>query len=270
MKVSLRPHAWAPHQLGLALLASACAHAFLLAAVLRPSTQIDTPKISQQRGSALTVVSLLNRPNIPKPSSRVKALPVLPPKPKKPPVVVANAQVIVPKAILVAPQKPDSPSPPPPAVAEPAATPPPAPQPTPPVRLGAQFANLFAPIVNQPLGRAHWGSFNRPAPPPQPDPAQMRQQAQVALSSSLVQRLEGLRASRLAQNQPIDCLLKVDSDRREGQLTCQDASDAAQVWGALQGLLHAPDETQTPHNADAFCLRLNPAQTMVQTCPTDP
>lgn len=255
--------AMASHRLGLALLASACAHAILLGLALRSVPESGGMAVSQRKG-ALTVLSMGTSRS---PASR-------PARPAPAPVATANTAQHRPAIHAPTPLRTPLPSPEPPPVPEnvepvkpldaiSAKAPPSEAPPAAPVPISAQppsgsaFTSLFAPILSQPLGRGRWGAPPRHMPPP--DPMQLRQQAWLALTTDLRQRLEGL--------PHVTCDIQFDADSREGEVQCASPEDTAQVWALLQGLLR-PGSAR-PIGASALCLHLGSGQTLMQTCPTD-
>lgn len=246
--MKVRP-AMASHRLGLALLASACAHAILLGLALRSVPESGGTVASQRKG-ALTVLSMgtrrapVSRPTRPSPAP-VATAKTVPTQPR--PVVPLPSPEPLPAVEPVEPISAKAP----PGEAPPAVPIPPQPQP------GSAFTSLFAPILSQPLGRGRWGAPPRHMPPP--DPMQLRQQAWLALTTDLRQRLEGLPHAT--------CDINLDADSREGEVQCASPEDTAQAWALLQGLLR-PGSAR-PVGASALCLRLSSGQTLVQTCPTD-
>jgi len=245
--------AMASHRLGLALLASACAHVIVLALALRSVPQAGGVAVSPRKG-ALTVLSLGTSRA---PTSR-------PAKPR--PELVPAAKTVRHRPPTLVPMPLPSPEPPPAiepvepisAKAPPSEAPPAAPAPMPAQpQPGSAFTSLFAPILSQPLGRGRWGAPPRFTPPP--DPMQLRQQAWLALTTDLRHRLEGLPQAT--------CDIQLDADSREGEVQCSSAEDTAQIWAVLQGLLR-PGSVR-PGGASALCLHLGSGQTLMQTCPTD-
>lgn len=241
-------HAMASHRLGLALLASACAHAVFLALLLRSAPEGGGMAVSQRKG-ALTVLSLgarrspAFRPALPEPP---QAHARTTPRPSRPTAPRTRAEPPPQPTEPINAKAPPDDAPP----AAPAAVPA---QPQP----GSAFTSLFAPILSQPLGRGRWGAPPRHMPPP--DPMQLRQQAWLALTTDLRQRLEGLPQAT--------CDLQFDADSREGEVRCGSPDDTAQVWALLQGLLRPG--SAPPAGISALCLHLGEGRTLVQTCPTD-
>lgn len=242
--------ALASHRLGLALLASACAHVILLGLALRSVPEPGGVAVSQRKG-ALTVLSMgisrmpVSRPSMPRPEPVPTAKTV---QHRPPPLPTP-----VPSPLPPPPAEPKEPSN---AKAPPSEAPAAAPIPVQP-QPGSAFTSLFAPILSQPLGRGRWGAPPRHMPPP--DPMQVRQQAWLALTTDLRQRLEGLPHAT--------CDIQLDADSREGEVQCASPEDTAQVWAVLQGLLRPG--SAPPVSASALCLHLGSGQTLMQTCPTD-
>ncbi|RZI86731.1 MAG: hypothetical protein EOP38_00070 [Rubrivivax sp.] len=275
MKALFRSQQQNSHQLGIALLLSACAHGGWLAMALRAPAERGVAAVGQRKGE-FTVVNLV-RPQIVQPASHSAARPRMAANPALPPAKARQNPIlprILPSAAALPETKPEPP-PSPPTVessattteTEPASATSPAPPPAAaPARPGAQFASLFAPILSRPLGRGRWGAPPAPMPPP-PDPAQLRQQATLALTAELMQRLGSFTSEQISQGAAAHCDVKVEMTSREALVNCEQAEDAAQVWAVLHGLFRPA--TTTPVGHDRLCVQLNSNQTLVQTCPVD-
>jgi hypothetical protein len=113
----------------------------------------------------------------------------------------------------------------------------------PPVaRPGAQFASLFAPVIQRPIGRGRWRA--PPSPPAPPDAQMQREQALEGLRQSLNVRLAQMQAA-LAQA-PLQgrCEIRLDLDRRVADIQCTDTGETPRLWPMLDQLASAGLLTQ--------------------------
>lgn len=231
---------------------SLLAHVTVLGILLSPPAQKDGPSsIGRRVGSAL-IVRLTERiePRPPMPVVRTSRQapspsPHLVGTDAPPPAIIEASSPIspAPPSPLMSPDTPSAPADQPaaPQAATPASSPP-----------GASFANLFAPIINRPMGRGRWTSPPSQLPPPV-TPALQRQQAAQARRDQLMQTIQWLQRqldlSPLAQG----CLIQVTLQQSSGDVKCSTPDDQDRILSAMSALLLTGLQPNVPSEV---CLQL--------------
>lgn len=236
---------------GAASLLSVLAHVAALSLILWHTTrEADTASVGQRKGAISFRLAQLSQPRIVAPP----APPLTPPSTRA--AIHHTPEPALPHEVAIAPE----PSPQdPPASAE---VPPP--QTTPESNPGATFANLFAPLINRPMGRGHWGS-----PPPRPEPLndptiQLQTQA-LQTRQALQERVQQLQAH--LQDTPVQgsCQVTLDLTKRWAHVQCPRDSDAAVIWSYLNGAMVEGLIEPSPY---VSCLQIaNSNATWDATCP---
>ena len=227
--------------LACALLLSLLAHGAGLLAwgpVHRPKE--DSASMGQRKGHVL--VTLTQAKAKPKPDTPAP-LPVPVPKP-------IPAHVPEPKADTAVVAQPLPPAPP-------------------PQQPGATFANLFAPIINQPMGRGRWGAAPpREEPPPEAALAMQRAQAMQSLRQLLSERFVQWQAQWRQAPLQQACDIRLSLEQRSAQINCSAPQDQATVLSQFNELFSI--QPAGTHLASDSCLHVQEASISWPPCPEGP
>lgn len=120
----------------------------------------------------------------------------------------------------------------------------------------------FGALTSRPIGQGTWGRSSRPL---DAETLMQPEQQSMALRSSLQNRLAAMGEIMRMNEQSFTCLIRINLQTRQGQVSCDPTSFEPITWSALQPLITAGD-APGPGPEQAPCIKWTAFEVLQTDC----